>query len=458
MYDRNNLVGANTMHNKDLALMNKEILSQLKNTIKTYCDMNFNFKFNPNNPCVRLHEPTLSTEEIFAATETLLSTYTTMGKKVRAFEKQYAAYNGNKYAVMSNSGSSSNLLSVAALSNPVTQDYLKPGDEVLVPALSWSTTVWPIIQCGLIPVFVDCDGQDFNVHVDKLEQALSPRTRAIKLVHVYGNPCEMDSIMAFAKQHNLFVIEDCCEAMGATYKNQLVGTFGKVANFSFFFSHHITTLEGGISVSNDFDFIETMRILRAHGWSREAEEHQKYVNQYPHIDPRFIFINLGYNLRPTEVNAAMGALQLPKLDLYNENRRMAAQYLLKELAKYAEFFDFQQETAQAQSVWFSFPIVLKKTAPFTLKEITQYLQAHKIETRPIIAGNMARHPALNMYQHRVSGELDQADRIMQYGFAFGCHHNVDLEACKYVCARIESFIQKVTQSNYSASKASEVGV
>jgi CDP-6-deoxy-D-xylo-4-hexulose-3-dehydrase len=420
----------------------QELLNKIKNNIQEYCDNYFDFSFHPENPIVRLHEPTMDSEEVFAAVDTMLSTFTTMGKKTRAFENQYAAYTGSKYGVMSNSGSSANLLAVAALANPFTPNYLKPGDEVIVPALSWSTTIWPLVQHNLVPVVVDCDINDFNLDLNKLEKAIGPKTRAIKLVHVYGNPCNMDAIMALAKKYNLFIIEDCCEAMGAQYDGKSVGNFGHVGNFSFFFSHHISTMEGGITVCNDFDLAETLRVLRAHGWSREADEHKKYVEKYPDIDPRFIFINTGYNLRPTEVNAAMGALQLPKLDGLIDIRRETADFYKNALAKHQEFFHFQQETPKGKHVWFGFPIILKDNAPFSVKEITSYMQQRHIETRPIIAGNMARHPAFNMFEHRLAGDLSSADTVMKKGFAFACHHAVDKNAREYVVQTIDAFIKE----------------
>lgn len=418
----------------------KNSLGEIQEKIQSHCDKYFDFSFDPQHPVVRLHEPTVHGEEIFAAVDTMLSTFTTMGKKVRQFEQQYANYGQTAHAVMSNSGSSANLLSVAALANPFTPNHLKPGDEVIVPALSWSTTIWPLIQHQLIPVLIDCDIHSFNMDLEQLERAITPKTRAIKLVHVYGNPCQMDAILAIAKKHNLFVIEDCCEAMGAMYAGKPVGSFGDVGNFSFFFSHHISTMEGGISVTNNFDLTETMRILRAHGWSREADEHQKYVNQYPDIDPRFIFINTGYNLRPTEVNAAMGQLQLPKLDAFIEKRRETADFYLNYLSKYGDFFDFQQETANSKHVWFGFPIILNTKAPFSVKEMTAHLQKNHIETRPIIAGNMARHPAFKLYEHRVVGDLSAADKVMKQGFAFACHHAVNEQAREYVVNQIDEFI------------------
>ena len=317
-------------------------LEKLKSAIEEYCAENHNFYgFDSAKPAVRLHEPTFGADEIYAATNQMLTTYVTMGKQVKAFEAQYAAEFGNKYALFNNSGSSANLLAIAALTNYMAKDRLNAGDEVIVPALSWSTTVWPLIQCNLVPVFVDCDPKTYNFDLNKLEAAITPKTRAIMLVHVYGNPCDMDGLMAIAKKHNLQVIEDSCESMGAYYKGKAIGTFGRVATFSTYFSHHITTLEGGVTVTDDFELIEIMRMLRAHGWSRETDEHQKYVSQYSHIDPRFIFINLGYNLRATEVQAVMGQIQLPKLKTFVAQRRENCAYYLAEFAKYSEFFDYQ---------------------------------------------------------------------------------------------------------------------
>lgn len=430
------------------------LLKDVRDSIQKYCEAHHGYQFDPAHPAVRLHEPTVSTDEIFAATETMLSTFTTMGKRVRAFENMFAEFTGTKHCLMSNSGSSANLLAIGALANPVTGDHLRPGDEVIVPALSWSTTIWPLTQHNLLPVFVDCSLDDLNLDIDKLEEAIGPKTRAITLVHVYGNPCNMDAIVALVRKHNLWLIEDSCEAMGASYKGKSVGSFGHVGNFSLFFSHHISTLEGGLSVANDFDLVETMRILRAHGWSREADEHKKYVDMYPEIDPRFLFINTGYNLRPTEVNGAIGFHQLPKLMPYINTRQEVAAYYIKRLAKYDNLFRVQAESAGNTHAWFGFTIILHERAPFTLKDITTYMQARGIETRPIIAGNMARHPAFNLVPHRIAGDLTSADTVMKRGFAVPCHHAVDACARAYVMDTIDAFMstQKLAFTSASVTK------
>ncbi len=422
--------------------MSKEkLLDNVHTAIAAYCDVEHKFDFDPKNPVVRLHEPTFGTEEIFAATQQMLSTQVTMGKKVKAFEQQYCDAFGFTHANMNNSGSSANLLAVAAMCNPVTKDRLKAGDEVIVPALSWATTVWPIIQHGLVPVIVDCDPKTFNFDLNKLAAAITPKTRAIMLVHVYGNPADMDGVMSLVRKHNLWLIVDSCESMGAYFDGKAVGSFGQFGTFSFYFSHHITTLEGGITVTNDFDLAETMRVQRAHGWSREAEEHQKYVKQYPDIDPRFIFVNIGYNLRPTEVQAAMGAVQLPKLAGFIDNRRKTYDDYRKGLAKYGDFFEFQDEQQKGKSTWFGFAVIETESAPFGVKDITAFLQGKHIETRPVIAGNIARHPVMKMHEHRVAGSLAASDRIMQRGFAIGCHHGVGKAAREYVLSQFDAFMK-----------------
>jgi CDP-6-deoxy-D-xylo-4-hexulose-3-dehydrase len=364
-----------------------------------------------------------------------------MGKEVRKFEEQYANTFGHKYAVSNNSGSSANLLAVSAIANPLTKNNLQAGDEVIVPTLSWSTTIWPLIQNNLVPVLVDCDAKTFNLDLNKVEKAITSKTKAIMLVHVYGNPCNMDDLMALAKKHNLQIIEDTCESMGAYYKDKAVGTFGRVATFSFYFSHHITTLEGGICVTDDFELTETMRIMRAHGWTREADCHKDYVKQYPEIDPRFIFVNLGYNLRMTECQARMGQVQIPKLAGFVDQRRKNVASYSKKLEKYSDIFDFQHETENARSSWFGFSIILKPNCPFKVKEISDYLKSKNIENRPIIAGNIGKHPVMKNYKHIIAGSTEASDNIMKNGFALGCHQHLGEEAIDYTVSHIDNFIK-----------------
>lgn len=389
---------------------------------------------------VSLHESSFGDDEIEAAVDQMRTTHVTMGKQVKTFEGQCAEYFGSEHALMCNSGSSANLLAIAALSNPAWPNHMVRGDEVIVPALSWATTVWPIIQHGLIPVFVDCNLQTYNFDYEKLEAAITEKTKAIMVVHVYGNPCDMDIIMVLAEKHGLYVIEDTCESMGATFKNTHVGTFGDVGTMSLYYSHHITTFEGGLCFGK-LEIIDFMRILRAHGWSRESDFHEGFAKKYPEIDPRFIFVNIGYNLRPTEVQAVMGMQQLPKLSQFISNRRITRNAYMTGLFEYHRYFQFQQEQQHGMASWFGFGIVLSPKCPFTVKDITSFLQSRGIETRPIIAGNMARHPALSMYEHRISGTLNNCDTIMNRGFAIGCHQAVNAESQEYVIGVFREFMK-----------------
>jgi CDP-6-deoxy-D-xylo-4-hexulose-3-dehydrase len=418
-----------------------EALMAIHKYITAYCDKHHRFGFDPANPTVRLHEPTFGYSEIIAAVDVLLSTRVTMGPKVRAFEREFSDAFKFSHGITNNSGSSANLLAIAALANIATPNRLQPGDEVIVPALCWSTTVWPLIQHGLVPVIVDIDPVTFNIDPNEIERAIGPKTRAIMLVHVYGNPCDMNAISGLCDKHNLILIEDCCEALGAYYNDTPVGKFGAVGTFSFYFSHHMTTLEGGICVTENFELAEMIRILRAHGWVRELQEPKSYLEKYPDIDKRFLFINQGYNLRLTELQAAFGSVQLPKLASFVDARRANTQEWQKDLARWASFFDFQKETPNARSSSFGFPLVLKNDAPFEVADITTFLNKANIETRPIICGNIAAQPAMQLYAHRVVGDLRHSTDIMNRGFSFGNHQAVDAHARAYVTSKIGEFMR-----------------
>jgi len=416
---------------------NKE---KLENAIKNCWDDNESNEFNIDNPVVRLHEPTFNADEIIAFTNQMLTTRVTMGEKVKEFEKKYCNKYSYGHGVSNNSGSSANLLMLSVLTSKLTKDNLKKGDEIILPALTWSTTVWPVIQMGLVPVYVDCDLNTFNMDSNKIEDAISEKTRAIFSVPIYGNPCEMDDILSICKKHNLMLIEDCCESMGAKFKDKYVGSFGRIASFSFYYSHHITTLEGGICVTNDHDLAEMMRIVRAHGWVRQVENREKWTNLYKDFDPKFLFVNDGYNLRITEPQAAMGLLQIDKIDGFIKSRQNNAKKYFAELESLSDFFSFQITTKNAENTHFGFPMILKNNDFFTRNEICEFLNKNGIETRPIIAGNLARQPANDLFEHRVSGKLNNSDHIMDNGFSVGVHQSLSGDAINYVTGKIKEFI------------------
>lgn len=418
-----------------------ETLSTIRNAIESYWASSNQIAFDPSAPQVRLHEPTFGPDEVMAMVEVMLSTRVTMGPKVRQFEKDLADYFSVSEAVTNNSGSSANLLAIAALANPMTPNGLKPGDEVIVPALSWSTTVWPLIQHSLVPVFVDIDPDTLNISPAAIEAAISEKTKAVMIVPVYGNPCDMDAITGLCARRGLQLIEDTCESLGASYDGKPLGTFGRVGTYSFYFSHHITTLEGGVCVSNDYELGEIMRIVRAHGWVREAKDPQKFWDAHPDIDPKFLFVNLGYNIRLTEVQGAIGSVQLPKLDGFVDARRHSAQTLLEGLQRYNSVLSFQMETPKGRHSWFGFSMTVREGAPFSAGQLRQHLEQCGIETRPIICGNIAKQPAVQLFPHRVAGDLPNASHVMSNGLAVACHQSLDAGSHRHMLDSFATFMK-----------------
>ncbi|MDQ7827801.1 MAG: DegT/DnrJ/EryC1/StrS family aminotransferase [Armatimonadota bacterium] len=364
-----------------------------------------------------------------------------MGEKVKQFERLFAAYLGVRHAVMVNSGSSANLIALSLLSHPELANHLRAGDEVIVPAVPWSTTVFPVLQVGAIPVFVDVDLETFNISIEEIEKAITPRTRAVIVVHLLGRPVDMDAVLAVAQEHGLFVIEDACEAPGAMVHGRKVGTFGDVATFSFFFSHHISTIEGGLVVTNNDDFADLARSLRAHGWVREMIAREAWAARCPDFDPRFLFVTAGYNFRPTEIQGAFGIHQMEKLEAYIEIRRANAAYWRDHLSPYQDRLAIADEHAGGRHVWFSYPLRILPGAGFGRRELARALEANGIETRPIMAGNMAAQPVMRLYGHRRVGALSNAAEIGRNALLFGNHHGVTEEDRAYIVSCITSFLR-----------------
>jgi CDP-4-dehydro-6-deoxyglucose reductase, E1 len=365
---------------------------------------------------IRLNEPTFGQEEIQAAVDVMNSSYVTQGIKVEEFEERFAEYTGFKYAVAVNSGSSANLLAVSALK---AVGALRDGAEVIVPALTWSTTIWPLVQHDLVPVFLDCDPDTLNM-VDNAHHTY----RSVVAVPVYGNPATV--------QDRKVTMYDCCEALG-TPKPRC-----DVATYSFYFSHHITTFEGGMVCTDNEALSDMLRIQRSHGWIRDVRDKQKYIDENPDIDPRFLFVDLGYNLRMTDVAAAVGLVQLGKLDHFVERRRIVDQMYRDKLGKYEEFLRFQRITPDSSC--FSFAMTVKDNAPFTVNGFRDFLTSKGIENRPIIAGNMARQPGMKKYKHRTIGDLPNADNVMRNGLSIGNHQEIRSSDIEYVAESIEEML------------------
>lgn len=393
---------------------------------------------------IPLAVPTYGSEEVVDSLRVLLSAQVTMGEEVYEFERQFARYLDVEHAVMVNSGSSANLIALAVLANPVLGNRrIKPGSEVIVPAVSWSTSLFPVVQMGARPVLVDIRDEDYVIDVREVERALSKRTRAIMAVHLLGTPCDMRDIQDLAARHGLFVVEDTCEAVGAEFGGRKAGTLGDLGTFSFFFSHHISTIEGGMIVTNNGEFAEIARLLRAHGWIREISSREEVARKHPQIDPRFLFVNLGYNLRPTEIQGVFGQHQIRKLEGFIRRRHENAEYWNKKLSKYSHFFQFLpvEEREGFRRVWFAYPLRIRPDAPIDRDDFASHLEHGGIETRPIMSGNLAEQPALTLFDHRVVGELPVATATMHKGLLCGAHHRIDEADRAHLVECVEEFLE-----------------
>lgn len=423
-------------------LTEPDIHQALRELIQRWFEQRDEPTFMAGQTRIPLNVPSFGWEEVWEALESLLSGQVTMGSKVRQFEGMFAEYVGVKHGVMVNSGSSANLLALSVLTNPALEARLQPGDEVITPALTWATTVFPILNVGVVPVLVDVDLSTFNLIPAEIEKAITPRTRAIMLVHLLGNPCPMDAIMDIARRHHLLVIEDACEAHGAEYRGRKVGSFGDVATFSFFFTHHLSTIEGGMLLTNNDEYADLARALRVFGWVRDLKDREAIARQYPQIDPRFLFANTGYNLRPTEVQGAFGIHQMAKLESFIAARRDNARYWHDRLSGLADHLLLHEEAEGTRHVWFGYPITVKPDAPFSRKELVEHLERQRMETRPIMAGNIDEQPAMRLFPHRKVGELPNSRFIHRNSFFFGNHHGIDASARDAIVAYIQDFIRQ----------------
>lgn len=388
-----------------------------------------------------LSVPLYGAEEVSGALAAMLDRNVTMGAQVRAFEAEFAALVGAKHAVMVNSGSSANLLALAVLSNPSLPGALRPGDEVVVPAVTWATTISPILQHGCVPVLVDIDPTTLNLRPEDLANALSSRTRAVMPVHLLGNPVDMGPLLEFAAQHDLWVIEDTCESLGSSIGGQMVGSFGDCGTYSFYFSHHITTIEGGMLVTSDDRIADLARSMRAHGWTRDMTNRAEIEAANPWIDPRFLFVNVGYNLRPTELQAAFGLVQLKRLDSFNVSRRANAEYLLDAMSDLSSsgHLEFVTEQHGARSTWFGFTVMAHSGE--ARRHLSRHLEARGIATRPIVAGNLAVQPAFRDNPHRTVGHLAGATQVGERGLFIGNHPNLSRPQLEHIVDAFKSFFK-----------------
>ena len=422
--------------------MSQDILNEINSLIKKYFDNQKEEEFIPGKTKIPLAVPQFGSDEVIESVESLISTWVTMGKKVRSFESQFKDYVGQKGALMVNSGSSANLLALSALSSPNFDNRIKPGDEVICPAVTWSTSVYPILNVGAKPVLVDVDLNTLNVSPETIENAITPRTKAIMAVHLMGNPCQTDKIKQIADKREINLIEDCCEAHGAKIGNKSVGSFGVCSTFSFFLSHHITTVEGGMVLTNNDTMFDIATAQRAHGWIREMRNADEIAKEFPDVDKRFLFYETGFNLRPTEIQGAFGIHQMKKLDKFVKIRRDIAKEWNKSLNEFKDYLILPEERDGTTHSYFAYPITIKENAPFSRKEITEFLESKLIETRPIAGGNLTEQPSAKLYDHRIDGDLSCSKIIMKNSFFIGIHTGIKKQQEEFVKDTFNEFISE----------------
>ena len=359
-------------------------------------------------------------KDIFKAIKVLKTGKLTMGTNVSSFEKEFTSKLKTNYSLMVNSGSSANLLAIQCLINPYRKKRLKIGDEIIIPSLCWSTSLWPIVQSGLKPIFVDIDKETLNINLDDLEKKISKKTKGIMLVHVLGNSTDMAKLMKIKKKYNLILIEDTCESLGAQYKNKFLGTFGEFSSYSFYASHQISSGEGGMICCKDKSDYEIIKSLRSHGWSRNLSNERKISNNNPHLDKRFIFYNSGFNLRPTEIAGAIGRSQFKDLfkfkKIRNLNRKNIVN-LFKNNKKINRSIKVIKPNKNVNPSWFGLPLIVNKKN--LLKKLMLRLEKNGIETRPIISGNFLKQPSVKKYGLIKNIKFKNADYINNHGFFIG---------------------------------------
>ena len=371
----------------------------------------------------KLASSTWDHNEIAAIQRVISSDMYSMGEEVNKYEVDFSSYFGSKYAIMTSSGSTANLLMIAAMF--FTKDEsrrLKRGDEVIVPAVSWSTTYFPLQQYGLRVKFVDIDRDTLNINLDKLENAITDKTKLIFAVNLLGNPNDFNVIKTLIGDKNITLLEDNCESLGATFCGKQAGTFGLMGTFSSFFSHHITTMEGGCILTDDEEMYHILLCIRAHGWTRNLPK-TNLVSGTKSDDPfmeSFKFVLPGYNVRPLEMSGAIGIEQLKKLPNLIDQRRKNAKYFV-ELFEEHPFLQIQKETGS--SSWFGFSLILREKSPISRSDLTKILVENRIECRPIVTGNFLKNrEVLEYFDYEVCGSMVNASYVDHNGLFIGNHH------------------------------------
>ncbi len=422
--------------------------------LKLYYQLKFGQNtFEPGKTRVNYAGRVFNEDEMVNAVEASLDFWLTEGRFSKKFSEKIAGFLNVGHVLLTNSGSSANLLALSALtSEKLGGKRLKPGDEVISVAAGFPVTVSPIIQCGLIPVFVDVKIPTYNIDIEMMKKAITPKTRCIFLAHSLGNPFNIDAIMQLAEEHGLWVVEDNCDAFGSKYKGKYTGTFGHLSTLSFYPAHHITTGEGGAVCTNDPQLAQLVRAFR--DWGRDCycaggENNtcgRRFSQQFGNLpfgfDHKYVYSEIGYNLKMTDIQAAIGTAQIDKLPHFCERRKENFNEWNRIFSKYPDYFIVPKATENAGPAWFAFIVTLKEGCPFTRDDVTSHLNAKLIETRTFFAGNITKQPGFINKNWRIADHLNNTDYIMNNTFFLGTYPGLTKEMFNYADKVLDGFLSK----------------
>lgn len=427
--------------------------NQISGLVQQFADIKYSSdEFVPNQTIIPPSGKVIGGIELQYMVDASLDGWLTTGRFNKEFEKKLAKFIGVKHLITVNSGSSANLVAFNTLTSPkLGERAIKKGDEVIGVAAGFPTTINPIIQFGAIPVFVDVDLTTHNIDASKIEDAITPKTKAIMLAHSLGNPFNLEVVTELCKKYNLWLIEDCCDALGATYDNRMVGTFGDIATLSFYPAHHITMGEGGAVFTNNFELKKIAESFR--DWGRDCycppgkdntcnKRFCWKLGDLPEgYDHKYTYSHIGYNLKITDMQAACGLAQLTRLPEFIERRKSNFQFLKKRLQNCSNFIHLPENTPNSDPSWFGFPITIKENVKFKRVDLINHLEQHNIGTRLLFAGNIIKQPYMAGCNYRISGELKNTDLIMNHTFWVGVFPGLGEEHLNYISEKLESFFE-----------------
>jgi CDP-6-deoxy-D-xylo-4-hexulose-3-dehydrase len=429
-------------------LNNEAIISSLRNIVK----VKVNKTIIPGQDYIPVTGKVLDEDDILMGVDSMLDAWLTAGRYSEEFERRLARYMGSRFSFLVNSGSSANLLAFYALTSPkLGEKAIKPGDEIITVAAGFPTTINPMLQYGCIPVFLDIDIPTYNIKADQIESAITPKTKAIMLAHTLGNPFNLDIVMAVAKKYNLWVIEDDCDSLGATYNDKKTGTFGDLATLSFYPAHHITMGEGGAVLVNNTQLKKITESFR--DWGRDCwcppgkdntcgERYCQKLGDLPEgYDHKYTYSHIGFNLKATDMQAAVGLSQLNKADSFIEKRRFNHSLLYTKFKSLEEYFILPEPTLNSNPSWFGFMLTIRDGIKIDRNDLVEHLEKNKIGTRLLFGGNLTKQPAYKNSNYRVLNSLENTDKIMNDGFWLGVWPGLNIEHYDYILNVLNSYLK-----------------